>query len=138
MAGRQEYKLGKLVVKGKSFEFRPPETFTFEGKVGDQAGLYLQYGYKEASRAKEFLHLRFSVKLEGNDLGMKEVKIEDQPMTTDEEWGLLKHETPLAKKGLINGRFTIEGTYTETQWRGKGPVNETPFKHEGKFQITVR
>ncbi|MBI2077096.1 MAG: hypothetical protein HYT80_01815 [Euryarchaeota archaeon] len=138
MAARQDYKLGKLVVKGSSFEFRPPETFSFEGKMGDQAGLYLQYGYKEATRAKEFLHLRFGVKLENNDLGVKEVKIEDQPLTTDEEWGLIKLETPLEKKGTISGRFTIEGTYTETAWRGKGPSNQTPFRHEGKFQIRVR
>lgn len=135
---RHEFKVGKLVVNGSKFEFQPEATMTFTAKPGDVGDLYLQYGYREASKEKETLTLNFTVELDGKTLGTRRTKIEDSRIVTDEQWGLLKHETTLITKGTLKGKYTIEASYEKGAWSGKGGTAVTPFKKTGEFVVTVR
>jgi hypothetical protein len=134
---RREFKVGKLVVNGHKFEFHAEPT-QFTAKPGDIGDIYLHYGYKEASKDKETLELRFTVSLDGKELGTRRTIIKDSRVVTDEQWGLLKHETTLNTKGTVKGSFTIEGSYEKGAWSGKGGVAVTPFRKDGTFTVTVR
>jgi hypothetical protein len=135
---RHEFKVGKLVVNGERFDFKPEPALKFAAKPGDLGDIYLHYGYREASKAKETLNLSFTVELDGKVLGTRKTKVEDSRVVTDEQWGLLKHETTLNTKGTLKGRFTIEATYEKGAWSGKGGTAVTPFKQTGEFTVTVR
>lgn len=135
---RHEFKVGKLVVNGAKFEFHAEPTMKFNAKPGDVGDLYLQYGYREASKEKETFTLNFTVELNGKTLGTRKTKIEDSRVVTDEQWGLLKHETTLNTKGILKGKYTIEATYEKGAWSGKGATAVTPFKQSGDFVVTVR
>ena len=137
-AGRVEFKVGKLVVLGNKFDFKAEPSLTFTARPGDVGDVYLQYGYREASKEKETLNLSFNVELNGKSLGTRKTRIEDSRVLTDEQWGLLKHETVLNSKGIIRGKYTIEATYEKGAWNGKGATSATPFKQTGEFTVTVR
>ena len=137
-APRHEFKIGKLVVVGNRFDFRPETALMFGGKPGDLASVYLQYGYEEASNDKESLDLRFTVEIDGKKLGTRTTRIEDSPLVKDQQWGLLKHETSLNKKGTLKGRYTIEATYAKGGWTGRGKTATIPFLQTGEFTVNVR
>lgn len=136
MQGAPVFLLGRLVVQRGRIAFHPGEA-SFEAAAGGRADLAVAWAFDEASQAREGLHLRLAVALDGRDLGRKEERVRDTPLLQDEVRGTLALPAQFGAGGEVEGVFTLEARYAQGPW-GKGPGQEQAFQHQGRFRITLR
>jgi hypothetical protein len=134
--GAPVFLLGRLVVQRGHIAFHPGEAL-FQAQAGSRADLALAWAFDEASHAKEGLHLRLAITLDGKDLGSKEDHVRDTPLVQDEIRGTLALPAQFGPSGEVEGAFTVEARYEQGPW-GKGPGQSEAFRHQGRFRTTLR